>query len=195
MPSVDSHSVRDNLFREVGTGKPARKRISPFRLAVSAAAFLVLGVVWALFMRGTFRATEVGSGSMEPTIQVGDRLIVVNSSSDDLERGEIVTLESPDDEGSDLVKRIVAIPGDRISWRNGVFHVNGEPSPPPGLDPYLDSDNADFFYRLPEDHYFVLGDNREKSYDSEEFGPVARELINGNVVFRYSPFDRFGAVD
>lgn len=184
------------LKRYYETEMAETRKIGWMRIAISAAILLVLAVIWGLFINGSLRAMQVGSGSMQPTLQVGDKLIVSDIPEDEeIQRGEIVTLESPDDDGADLVKRVVAIPGDTVQFRRGYFMVNGKPAPPPGETISRASTFAVKDYVLKEDEYFVLGDNRLESHDSEEFGPVSRKMINGKVIYRYGPRERMGEVE
>lgn len=192
MQTLTREIQEENSGRRAPRKKP---RVKWLRLLVSSVLLLILMIVWGLFMRGTLRAMEVGSGSMEPTLQPNDRLIVRNTGKGRIPKGVIVTLESPDDDGPDLVKRVVAVPGDIVSFQDGLFYVNGDISPPPSGRLFHHSRTHDLFYKLKEDEYFVMGDNRGKSYDSEEFGPIGRSLINGYVVYRYGPSGRVGRVE
>lgn len=160
----------------------------PFLVAMS---FFVL-------IRSTFANYYiVPSGSMEPTIAVGDR-IFVNRVAYDLKvpltniilknlneprRGEIVVFESPAKPGLTLVKRLIALPGDEVSIIDGVVYLNG------GLD-----ENERFVqripeyfrpeaihFRVPEGQYFMMGDNRDNSADGRVFGFVRRELLMGRA--------------
>lgn len=173
---------------------PRRRRVGAMRLLITSIIFLVLALIWSLFMRGTLRATQVDSSSMEPTIEVHDRLIVeVITPRDTIAVGEIVTFRSPDDDGPDLVKRVVAVPGDTVEFREGYFYRNGNPSPAPGLPPIAHG-SKNYLLKLAPNQYYVLGDNRANSHDSEDFGPIARSMINGRVFYRYSPRTRMGTV-
>ncbi len=163
------------------------------RLTVSAALAVPLVATWALFMTGELSAQEVTSGSMAPTLDVGDRLIVRRTLEDPLSPGDIVVVLPQTDRGDPLVKRLVAGPGDTIELRNGRMTVNGHELPARAA-PFPQR------YLLPrmtlgEDQYFVLGDNYGKSDDSTNFGPVHRKSIIGKVWWRYAPWDRRGTVE
>ena len=84
----------------------------------------------------------------------------------------------------DFVKRVVALPGDRVAMRAGVLFVNGEAADHYGCIP--DRENLDELV-VPEEEFFVLGDNRPVSCDSREFGLVAEHLIKGRVRARFWP--------
>ncbi len=158
--------------------------------------FVLMGI-WNLFLSGYLTASEVSSGSMEPTLNVGDRVLVERLGRHDLEVGMLVTIKPPDGYGDNFVKRIVGMPGDTVSIQRGLFYLNGEPSPPPTEGASQISLPSSFIreFTLGESQYFVLGDNRANSYDSEEFGPIHENLIEGVVIFRYGPLSRFGKVE
>ncbi len=92
----------------------------------------------------------------------------------------------------DLIKRVVGVPGDRISVRDGALFVNGERQ----KEPYVNSRLPDrsFFAptTVPKNHVFVMGDNRANSQDSRVFGPVPDENIEGEAFLRFWPLDRIG---
>jgi signal peptidase I len=174
---------------------------------------------------------DVPTGSMKPTIQEGDR-VVVNKLAydlkvpfttinifkwDDPKRGDIVVLFSPAD-GTRLVKRVVALPGDRVELRDNQLFVNGQParqSEPAtstaedGSPVYvLDEDLFGHTHKMqvmpgitspvrswgpevvPAGHYFVLGDNRDNSNDSRFIGSIERRRIVGKAVAVAFSLDR-----
>ena len=173
---------------------------------------------------------DVPTGSMKPTIQEGDR-VVVNKLAydlkipfttinvfkwDDPKRGDIVVLFSPAD-GTRLVKRVVAVPGDQVEMRDNQLFVNGQParqspieesdSPEQGKAYVLDENLYGHTHRMmvtpdipavrsfgpvavPEKHYFVLGDNRDNSNDSRFIGFIERRRIVGKAVAVAFSLDR-----
>lgn len=173
----------------------SNKKVTAFRLIISTIVLIVVMIAYVFLYTEKVRALEVLSGSMEPTIQRGDRLLVMRSYDRELERGEIVVLESPDDDGPDLVKRVIGLPGDELQMKHEMLWVNGELNKTESGRPYFHPDTPDFQFTLGDGDYFVLGDNRGKSHDSTEFGPVRRELINGKVFYRYGPLDRRGTLE
>ncbi len=121
--------------------------------------------------------------SMEPSIYAGNNLIV--SRIDYLriggeyvfrgpKRGDIIVFNSPDGYTNDFVKRLIALPGDKVAIRNGKVYVNGEPSDfsekPTSAGIFFDFSQGDII--VPEDSFFVLGDNRSQSSDSRRWGFV-----------------------
>ena len=112
-----------------------------------------------------------------------------------IERGDIVVFRFPRDSRKSFIKRIVALPGEAVEIRDGTVYVNGRPL----LEEYLrvtDRDSNSFpRLRLPQDHYFVLGDRRRSSNDSRTWGTVHRDYIYGKAVFAYWPLARFGPIE
>ncbi len=163
------------------------------RMLVSAAVAIPIAATWVLFLTGELSAEEVTSASMEPTLAVGDRVIVRRWLDSDLVPGDIVVVMPQTDNGDPLVKRFVAGPGDTIELSHGTMLVNGHE---------LEARVAPFpgSYHLPrvmleDDQYFVLGDNYGRSDDSTTFGPVRRTAIIGKVWLRYAPWERRGDLE
>ena len=188
------------------------------------------GFILFLFLFGLFRTAiadwnPIPSGSMRPSLLEGD-VVLVNRVAYDLkipltniplvqmgepQRGDIVVFYSPKD-GTRLIKRLVALPGDTVQMRKGVLIINGEaaqysegvqvqepidgasPLPAMRLREHLgERDNAVQWlpsvpslrsmpaFRVPEGHYWMMGDNRDNSADSRYIGPVARHLLVGRA--------------
>lgn len=148
----------------------------------------------------------VPSPSMAPTLQPGDR-VVTNKLTYDLstpERGDIAVFKNPGKRGEPrLVKRVVGLPGDEIQIQNGVLLVNGappyepykkhRPGEPDPKNPKKAKVAASYGpIVVPEDHVFVLGDNRNDSYDSRYFGPVPDSKLVGEVALRFWPLGHLG---
>ena len=174
-------------------GRPARKKGGGFVeyvviLLVSFA--LVFGFVRPFVME----AFWIPSGSMIPTLQINDRVLVNKFiyRFSEPERGDIVVFKSVDNSEQDLIKRVVGLPGDEISVRRGKLFVNGEPQ----REPYTNKEFPDtsFFAEttVPKDHVFVMGDNCANSQDSRVFGPLPAENIEGEAFLRFSPPGRIG---
>lgn len=142
---------------------------------------------------------SIPSESMVPTLEVGDRLIVEKLSYDFHlpHRGDIVVFKAPpalveQSLKGDLIKRIIAVPGDVVAVKEGQVYVNGTAVP----EPYV-AESAEYGYgpvTVPEDQYFVLGDNRNHSYDSHFWGFVPRKDIIGRAVFRLAPISQVGPI-
>ena len=171
-----------------------------WRWVVEWAVVLMVALAVALLVRAFVVQTFfIPSASMEPTLQVGDRILVdkLSYKLHAVHRGDIVVFGRPPGETAsqniqDLVKRVVGMPGETI-WSTGQnVYVQGPdthgrvveiPEPVPGtmLGPPIRR------FTIPAGDYFVLGDNRSNSDDSRFWGPIPRSLIVGRVVMRIWP--------
>lgn len=130
---------------------------------------------------------EVPTGSMENTIMVGDRVITLRLSYlfKNPMRGDIIVFPYPDDEKVDYIKRIIGLPGETIEGKDGYVYINGDKL----LEDYVTSllDNDFGPYIVPENSYFMMGDNRAVSEDSRywENKFVKRSKIIGRALFKY----------
>ncbi len=173
-------------------------------------AILVLALL-AAFAINTWliRPFYIPSASMVPTLQVGDRVMVDKISYDlhSIHRGDIVVFNRPptdtsDPSGTDLVKRVVGLPGDSVSSVNNVLYVNGHPQSEPYLPegtvttgnfsqaPDCQPSAAAAANRgclIPSGEYWVMGDNRGDSKDSRFFGPIRGYSVVGRVFVRVWP--------
>lgn len=143
----------------------------------------------------------IPSDSMLPTLKIGDRLVVekVSYRLHPPERGDIIVFEPPQalqERGylpdQAFIKRVIGQPGQQIEVHNGRVYADGQPLPEPYIlqPPKYDWGPA----IVPNDQYFVMGDNRNNSNDSHVWGFLPRQNIIGRAFFRFWPFDRFGLV-
>lgn len=201
-----------------GTPDPAadgqgedKDETSSSRWIVELVGVVVVAILVAVLLRTFVVATySIPSGSMEPTLQIGDR-IVVNKLSYHLhgvDRTNIVVFSTPPNEDcagppvADLVKRVIGLPGEIISLQDGNVYINGrllpEPFLPPNVrnDTYPGPDNNAYAlkhaYRIPAGDVYVMGDNRPNSCDSRYWGPIPESTIVGKVDLRIWPLHRIG---
>jgi len=140
----------------------------------------------ALLQASVLQVSVVRGSSMEPTLCDGDLLVVdrLACGIDGLEYGDVIVLRNPVESGVDFVKRVVALPGDRVALRDGRLLVNGAEAERFKHVPD-DYDMPELL--VPSDHVFVLGDNRPVSADSRDFGIVPGPLLLGKVRARVWP--------
>ena len=145
----------------------------------------------------------IPSGSMLPTLQIGDRIVVDKLSYriHGVHRGDIVVFRRPPLEHadySDLVKRVIGLPGDTIGTLDGRITINGKPLDEPWLpvpmpvtspSPLPEGFSLNHPYTVPPGMYYVMGDNRTDSEDSRYFGPISGSLIVGKMAFTAWPLD------
>ncbi|HVO22054.1 MAG TPA: signal peptidase I [Candidatus Margulisiibacteriota bacterium] len=185
---------------------------------------LFVAIVVALLVRSSVvEAFWVPSGSMLPTIQIGDHLFVNKLAYGmhlpfvgkeiaqwrPLQRDDIVVFTSPVDHKTDLIKRVIAVEGDTVEIRNKHLYINGQEVPDPHAnftDPHVkDTTPRDKFgpVTVPPGKFFVMGDNRDQSYDSRYWGFADASDVKGKATFIYWSWnsqthwlrwDRFGHV-
>ena len=171
-----------------GTG-PGGKGL--FREYVEA---ILVALIAALIIR-TFvaQAFRIPSGSMIPTLLVGDQLLVdkVTYRFHPPARGDVIVFKFPGDETRDFIKRVIGLPGDMVEVRSKAVYINGAPL----NERYAFHDVLDHIYNIPRDDfgpvtvppdkYFVMGDNRENSQDSRFWGFLDRDKVIGRAFILY----------
>jgi signal peptidase I len=158
-------------------------------LFVSAAASV-------LIITFLYQPVRVEGTSMLPRLEDRDRLFinkfVYHISA--IERGDVVVFHYPRDPEKSYIKRVIALPGDRLWIDHGQVWLNGKPL----REGYVPEDYRDSRSMgeiiVPEESFFMMGDHRSISSDSREFGPVERSLIYGKAVFIYWPAKDAGVV-
>jgi signal peptidase I len=140
------------------------------------------------------QATRVYGQSMEPGIHENQRLVIekISYHMHGPERGDVVVLRDPSGTDELLIKRVVGLPGERVTVADGEVFIDGVPL----KEPYLTqlTLGPDRTWVVPPLNVFVMGDNRGASRDSRSFGPVPLENLVGHAVFRYWPLEQFGLV-
>jgi len=157
---------------------------------------LISAGVSVLIILFLYQPVRVEGTSMLPRLEDHDRLFinkfVYHISS--IERGDVVVFHYPRDPAKSYIKRVIALPGDRLRIDHGRVYVNGARLPEPYVPSRFMDDRSQADMVLAPNEYFVMGDHRSISSDSREFGPVARNLIYGKAVFVYWPMEQVGVV-
>ena len=170
-------------------GKRTRTGKSAFlELFESVAIAIILAVLIRLFI---FQPFYIPSGSMEPNLQIGDRIIVskLTYRFSEPQRGDVIVFKFPLDPSRDFVKRAVALGGETVAISDSTLFIDGQPVPEHYLPPDLRF--GDFGPReIPQDHYLMLGDNRNSSDDSRMWGALQEDYIVGKAVVIYWPINR-----
>lgn len=155
---------------------------------------LALAVILALTIRAyVAEARWIPSESMVPTLQVGDYLLIEKISGKTIgyRRSDIIVFTPPARSGlkDELIKRVIGLPGDTLQIENNVLYLNNQPY----SEPYVQEKIRNNFgpFQVPPGHVFVMGDNRNNSFDSRYWGPVPLESVIGKALFRYYPFNHF----
>jgi len=207
---ADEHPA-DAPAQRKGRGRHAAEREPGSRWIVELLAVVVVAVVITFVLRTFVVATySIPSGSMEPTLQIGDRIVVDKLSYHlhGVDRSNIIVFSTPPTEDcagppvADLVKRVIGLPGESISLSGGRVYINGRVLPEPWLPPATRTENypgpsaaaysLHRAYKIPQNDVYVMGDNRTQSCDSRYWGPVAESTIVGKVDMRIWPLSRLG---
>jgi signal peptidase I len=159
------------------------------------------GIAIALLVEAfLIQAFWIPSPSMEPTLDVGDRVLVnkLSYKFHDVNRGDVVVFERPpgastgqNGEIKDLIKRVIAVGGDTIEAKEGNVYVNGEQIDEDYLEPGTPTDNLPLT-TIPDGQLFVMGDNRTNSEDSRIFGTIDEDAIVGRAFIRVLPITNIG---
>src|SRR3712207_5430946 len=190
---------RFQTSQEMGGERRRRRRASKkgggvleFLIILLVSFALVFGFVRPFVVEAFFIPSE----SMVPTLRIGDRVLVNKFiyRFAQPERGDIIVFESVEGGGEDLIKRVVGVPGNKISVRGGRLLVNGEPQREPYVYKKYPDRSSSATTTVPEDHVVVMGDNRANSRDSRYFGSVPERKIEGEAFLRFWPPDRIGGL-
>lgn len=158
-------------------------------LCISAvAAFLIITFL--------YQPVRVEGTSMLPRLENQDRLFINKFiyHFSTIDRGDVIVFRYPRNPQTSYIKRVAAIPGDRLRIDRGQVYVNNKPLSEPYVpEEYRDTRSFDEI-TIPPGEYFVLGDHRSIAADSREFGPVQRDLIYGKAAFVYWPTQDVGVV-
>ncbi len=196
--SLDNKKPKKEKCKKNDTAKndEEKQKKSKLREAISFMTPIVIALIIAIFLKTCiFANIVIPTGSMLNTIQEGDRIIASRLAyiNDEPQRYDIIIFKYPDDETQLFAKRIIALPGETVEIKNGIVYItdrNGNES----------TARTDFItnciptgnfgpYTVPLGSYFVMGDNRNDSWDSRYWDnkTVKREKIIGKVKFRYFP--------
>jgi signal peptidase I len=204
-PSADAEPA---LAGDVAAAEPAKSsstRKTVIEWVVLVGAALVIALIVKAFL---FQAFYIPSDSMVPTLKTNDRVIVnkLSYKLHPVHRGDIVVFKTPkgpdgkpiDPTIKDLIKRVIALPGETVSAEGGQVYIDGHPL----VENYLPSGTVTDCSRftpncfpkepLPADEYWVMGDNRQGSRDSRYFGPISKDDIVGRAFVRVWPVTRLG---
>jgi signal peptidase I len=216
-----------SLQPPVSSAEPSRQAPTPIvkqkSLIREYAESIIIAILLALVIRTYLvQAFKIPSGSMEDTLAIGDHLLVNKfiygtklPFSDkrlltlrDPRRGDVIVFEYPEDPSKDFIKRVIGTPGDVVEGKDKKVYVNGKPYENPheihkekDIIP-KEMNPRDTFgpVKVPPNSYFMMGDNRDRSYDSRFWGFVSQDKIKGLAFIKYWSWDkerfrpRFGSV-
>lgn len=145
------------------------------------------------------KAYKIPSGAMIPTLLIGDRILVNRTlkARGSIKHGDLIVFKYPVDPKRDFIKRVIGVGGDTIESKDKVIYINGKANNEPYTQ-HVDSNikPAEFDRRdnfgpiiVPKDHHFVMGDNRDQSYDSRFWGFVPKDYVRGKAFLIYWSWD------
>jgi signal peptidase I len=213
---MEEHSDIPSKSSEVCNEKsrePVGKAIRKKSVVREYAESIIIAILLALVIRTYLvQAFKIPSGSMEDTLAIGDHLLVnkfifgtkipFTATSviklRDPRQGDVIVFEYPEDPSKDFIKRVIGVPGDVVEGKSKIVFVNGKPYE----NPHEIHKEKDIIPRemnprdtfgpvtVPANSYFMMGDNRDRSYDSRFWGFVSRDKIKGLAFIKYWSWDR-----
>jgi len=184
----------DNNLKEKKTLNPNLKKAIVFVVEVAKIA-IIAAVIVIPIRYYLFQPFFVRGQSMDPNFENGDYLIIdeISYRLREPARGEVIVFKFPHDTSQRFIKRIIGLPGETIEVKDGQIKIykNGSEVEILNESEYLNNlmTLGNVKIELSESEYFVMGDNRDFSYDSRRFGAVEENYIIGKVVFRAWPFE------
>lgn len=176
------------------------RRLGAFFLDILEVIVFAVAIFLFLYLL-VLQPHKIKGASMEPNFPDGEYLLTdkVTYRFGEPKRGDVIVFEAPTGEGEEFIKRIVGLPGEGISVRNGKVYINGEllkesyiPEASPTHGGNFLSENESF--TVPEGNFFVLGDNRLHSSDSRSFGTITKDKMTGRAWLVYWPLKNAGSV-
>ncbi len=160
---------------------------------------VVLAVILYFGISFAVQTVHVEGLSMFATLDNNDYLIAdkIDYRLHSPQRGDIIILRPPTDNSKDFIKRVIALPGERLLIRDGIVYINGHRLDEPYLPEawtLFNNWGGPSGTVMPSNQYFVMGDNRNRSQDSRVFGPIGRDRIDGRAWFRIWPINHFGGI-
>lgn len=173
---------------------PVEKRSGFLRFIVDILETLILSVILFAVINAVSARIRVDGSSMEPTLRSGE-FVIVNKLAYVLGKpniGDVVVFHFPRDPEQEYIKRVIGLPEDRVEVTGGRVYVNGQLL----SEDYIAAAPAyEVVEDVPDNAIFVLGDNRNNSSDSHNWGPVPVEYVVGKAVFVYWPPAQWGFID
>jgi signal peptidase I len=186
---------------EQAAGAAPSERSAASSLMREVAEVVVLAVILYVGISFAVQAVHVEGLSMFATLDNDDYLIAnkIDYRLHAPQRGDIIILRPPTNSSTDFIKRIIALPGEKLLIRSAVVYINGhrlhEPYLPEEWTQSIDWPCGGCDARvMGPNEYFVMGDNRNRSQDSRFFGPISRDRIDSKAWFRIWPFEHFGNI-
>jgi len=197
---TDDERLYENYYEEPEPQNRGSRLIVDILVILGIAILLTWGI--RTFVLEPY---EIPSGSMQDTIEIGDRVFSekVSYAFNDVQQGDVITFTDPTNPDQTLIKRVIARGGQTVDLRDGVVYVDGA-----ALDePYTEGKESNplpntyggveisYPYTVPTDCLWVMGDNRTNSSDSRYFGAIPESSVSGHAFYIYWPFEHAGSLD
>ncbi len=176
------------------TTQTEKKQSGFFRFIKEVLETLVLAIVLFVGVNAVVARIRVDGESMEPTFVSGE-YVMVNRLSYRLgapQRGDVIVFHFPGNPQEEYIKRVIGLPGDDVLVRNGQVYINGQPLDESYIHVKMDYTGT---WHVPEGQLFVLGDNRNNSSDSHDWGTVPMSYVVGKAILVYWPPSDWGLVE
>jgi len=187
-------NYQTQLTPEAPVKEPGNKRSAWLGLLIDTAETILLALVLFLGINAISSRVIVENISMKPTLQPGE-LLLVNKLACKLgspDHGDIVVFHYQGDPNEDYIKRLIGLPGDVVHISEGIVYINDFAL----NEPYIAAPPTyEGTWTVPDGKYFVLGDNRNNSSDSHQWGFVSMEDMVGEAIFIYWPLDRIQSLN
>ncbi len=174
--------------------EPEEKRSGFMRFVIDIVETLILSIILFAAINAISARIRVDGASMEPTLQSGE-FVIVNKLAymfGDPTTGDVIVFHFPRDPDQEYIKRIIGLPGDRVEVKGGEVYINDQVL---SEDYIAASPVYDSVWDVPDDSLFVLGDNRNNSSDSHNWGPVPLDYVIGKATFIYWPPTEWGVLN
>lgn len=156
--------------------------------------FVIAGAIFVVVYAFLFRPFQVNGQSMFPNYKDGEYILtnLIALRFSPIKRGQVIVFKSPNDKEKDFIKRVIALTGEKVMIQGGYVYVNGKKLEETYLPPDFKTHPGSFLAEgqeviVPQDSYFVLGDNRDFSSDSREWGFVSKDELIGKSFLVYWP--------
>lgn len=196
MDAMNNMEIKQNPVIN-DAGMPVRRRPSVMSLLSTWLGNLVISLlIAAFFIIFLYQPVKVEGTSMLPGLEDQERIFVNKFvyRLEPISRGDVIVFRYPRDPSKSYIKRVIGVAGDHIHIVEGLVFVNGQPL----AEDYVPRQYVDWRSEpevtIPEGSFFMMGDHRNMSNDSRDFGPVPQKFVIGKAVFGYWPVEKLGKV-
>ncbi len=177
------------------------KRIGAFILDILQIIFFALAIFLFVYLL-ILQPHKIKGGSMEPNFRDGEFLLTdkVSYRFNKPKRGDVVVFQAPPNNQDEYIKRIIGLPGEELTIQRGKIYIDNKLIEEKYLDPASVTKSGNFsaegkVIKIPENTFFVIGDNRDHSYDSRSWGVIEKNKITGRAWFVYWPPQKAGLIE